>query len=184
MPSTTLETKENSFSKRQIYWIYIESSTGLQQRNQDQGNKLLADEKDALCCVAQNRPLLGTLNVSQKQLLMEKSRERSSGGIQDSAREKGHDGKERGTEGGGREGREENKNPRKDTGGLPDDANVFLSYTKNQNDLACLLRKNIPVKVQGLMQVIIVIQMFCDWAGSWVFSRRSQISMYPSSRPI
>lgn len=91
---------------------------------------------------------------------------------------------ERGTEGEGREGREENKNLRRDPGGLPGDANVFLSYTKKQNDLPCLLRKNIPEKVQGLMQVIIVIQMFCDWAGSWVFSRRSQISMYPSSRPI
>lgn len=110
--------------------------------------------------------------------------ERSSGCIQDSAREKGHDGKEREEEGEGREGREENKNLRKDMGGLPDDANIFLSYTERQDDLACLQGKNIPEKAQGLMQVIIVIQMFCDWAGSWVFSRRSQISMYPSSRPI
>lgn len=37
--------------------------------------------------------------------------ERSSGGIQESAREKGHDGEEREQEGEGREGREENKNP-------------------------------------------------------------------------
>lgn len=55
---------------------------------------------------------------------------------------------------------------------------------KRQNNFAPLIRANIPEKVQGLMYVIIVIQMFWDWAGSWVFSRRSQISIYPSSRPM
>lgn len=81
-------------------------------------------------------------------------------------------------------GGKKTKTPRKDHGGLPDDANILLSYTNRQDGLACLQGKNIPEKDQGLMQVIMVIQMFCDWVGSWVFSRRSQISMYPSSRPI
>lgn len=45
--------------------------------------------------------------------------------------------------------------------------NVKMSPApKMQNDFAPLIRVNIPEKVQGLMYMIIVIQMFWDWAGS------------------
>ena len=57
------------------------------------------------------------------------------------------------------------KNLRSNTRGFPDDVKMSLAQ-KRQNDFAPLIRVNIPEKVQGLMYMIMVTQMFWDWAGS------------------
>ena len=57
------------------------------------------------------------------------------------------------------------KNLRSNIRGFPDECQMSQAQ-KMQNDFAPLIRVNIPEKVQGLMYMIIVIQMFWDWAGS------------------